>query len=321
MLPYKQLSYPSMKYSAQIEQILVPVPLNRNMIAPINQAVYFHEKFGSDIVLLHVESELPFLQKWFPWQKQKKHRKKALKRFRRQVKHFFPGNPLIKQFEYELVIGKLIPSILKVSNRRRSDLVIIKKTRRSQGKASIFRKENADKLISNSKCPVMTMFKEPEIKGVNRILLPVDVTKNTDKKVAWAISLAKKFSASIHIVSVQHLEIESVHSLSYNKGRKIEREIQKHGIDVDLVLLKVEKRTADEVVLDYAEKLKPDLLVIMTHQETILFDNYLGAFAREIVHKSRVPVISVVPQKDSLIHNLLESIEAQDSTLQKNTNT
>ncbi len=302
-----------MEYSAQIERILVPVPLNRNMIAPINQAIYFHEKFGSNIVLLHVESGLPFLQKWLSWRTQKKHRKKALKRFRRQVKHFFPGNPLLKQFDYQLAIGKLIPSILKVSNRRKSDLIIIKKARRAQGKASIFRKENADKLISDSKCPVMTMFKEPKIKGINRILLPVDITKNTDKKVAWAISLAQKFSASIHIVSVQHLEIESVHSLSYNKGRRIERDIKKHGIDVDLVLLKAEKRTADEVVLDYAEKLKPDLLLIMTHQETILFDNYLGAFAREIVHKSSVPVISVVPQKDSLFLNILESMEAREA--------
>ena len=316
MLPYKQLRYPSMKSLSQIGRILVPVPLNRNMIAPINQAIYFHEKYGSDIVLLHVESELPFLQKWFPSRIQKKHRKKALKKFRRQVKHFFPEHPLLKQFEYELVIGKLIPSILKVSARRKSDLLIIKKARRSHGQASIFRKENADKLISESKCPVMTMFKDPEIKGINRILLPVDVTKNSDKKVAWAISLAKKFGASIHIVSVQHLEIKRVHSLSYNKGRRIERVIREHGIDVDLVLLKAEQRTADEIVLDYAEKLKPDLLVIMTHQETILFDNYLGAFAREIVHQSNVPVISVVPQKDSLILNFLESMETREPVLQ-----
>lgn len=312
MLPYKQFRYHSMKNLAQIVRILIPVPLNRNMIAPINQAIYFHEKYGSDIVLLHVEKELPFLQKWFSSRIQKKHQKKALKRFRRQVKHFFPEHPLLKQFKYELVIGKLIPSILKVSARRKTDLVIIKKARRSHGKASIFRKENADKLISDSKCPVMTLYKEPEFKGINRILLPVDVTKNSDKKVAWAISLANKFGASIHIVSVQHLEIESVHSLSYNKGRRIEQEIRKHGIDVDLVLLKAEKRTADEVVLDYSKKLKPDLLVIMTHQETILFDNYLGAFAREIVHKSSVPVISVVPQKDSLILDLLESMETRE---------
>jgi len=305
-----------MKSFAQIERILVPVPLNRNMIAPINQAIYFHEKFGSEIVLLHVESELPFLQKWFPSRVQRKHRKKALKKFRAHVKQYFPGHPLLKKFEYEIVIGKLIPSILKVSARRKSDMVIIKKARRSHGKASIFRKENADKLISDSKCPVMTMFKDPKVKGINLIMVPVDITKNSDKKVEWAISLAKKFGASIHIVSVQHLEIESVHSLSYKKGRRIERDIRKHGIDVDLVLLKAEQRTADEVVLDYAEKIKPDLLVIMTHQETILFDNYLGAFAREIIHKSSVPVISVVPRKDSLILNFFESMETREPVLQ-----
>ena len=90
---------------------------------------------------------------------------------------------------------------------------------------------------------------------------------------------------------------------------------------MDLVLLKAEQRTADEVVLDYAEKIKPDLLVIMTHQETILFDNYLGAFAREIIHKSHVPVISIVPRKDSLIFNLIESMKTQEPVLKKNTNT
>ena len=316
MLPYKQLSNSSMKSFAQIERILVPVPLNRNMIEPIRQAIYFHDKFGSEIVLLHVESKLPFLRKWFSPRKLRKHRKKALKKFRRHVKHFFPGHPLLKQFEYQIVIGKLIPSILKVSARRKSDLIIIKKARRSHGKASIFRKENADKLISDSKCPVMTMFKNPESNGIDRILLPVDITKNSNKKVALAISLAKKFGASIHIVSVQHLEIESVHSLSYNKGLRIERDIRKQGVDVDLVLLKAEQRSADEVVLDYAEKIKPDLLVIMTHQESIFFDNYLGAFAREIIHKSSVPVISVVPRKDSLVLNLVESLERREPILQ-----
>jgi len=222
----------------------------------------------------------------------------------------------LKKFEYQIVIGKLIPSILKVATRSKSDLVIIKKARRSHGKASIFRKENADKLISDSKCPVMTMFRDPKTNGISRIMLPVDITKNSNKKVAWAISLAKQFGASIHIVSVQHLEIERVHSLSYNKGRRIEQDIRKHGIEVDLVLLKAEKRSADEVVLDYAKKLKPHLLVIMTHQETILFDNYLGAFAREIIHKSRVPVISVVPRKDNLVRNLVESLEKQEPILE-----
>jgi hypothetical protein len=59
----------------------------------------------------------------------------------------------------------------------------------------------------------------------------------------------------------------------------------------------------------------------MTHQETILFDNYLGAFAREVIHKSRVPVISIVPRKDSLVLNLLESIETQEPVNKQYTNT
>jgi nucleotide-binding universal stress UspA family protein len=309
-----------MKSFAQIERILVPVPLNQGMRAPIMQAIYFHEKFGSDIVLLHVERKLPILQKWFPSRTQVKHRKKALKKFRGHVKHFFPGHPLLKKFQYELVIGNLLPSILRVSARRKTDLIIIKKASRSNGKVGMLRRENADKLISDSKCPIMTIFDDPKINGINCILLPVDITKNSDIKVAWAISLAKKFGASIHVVSVQHLNIKSVHSYSYKKGRKIEMEIRKHGIDVNMVLLKAEQRSADEVVIEYAKKIKADLLVIMTHQETTLFDNYLGAFAREIIHKSNVPVISIVPRKDSLIINFFDSMKTQDTSYKQSSN-
>lgn len=310
-LLYKQLINNSMKSISHIDRILVPVALNRSMIAPIKQAIFFHEKFGSEIVLLHVESKFPFLQKWLSPMRQIKHKKKVLKKFRNNVNHLFPDFPLNKQVKYEVVIGKLVPSILRVSKRRKSDLIIIKKAKRTSAKAHFLKKENADRLVSYSKCAVLTIFKKPKLEGINHILLPVDITKNTDKKVAWAISIAKEFGASISIVSIQHLEIERVHSLSYNKGRRIEQDIKEHGIDVDLAILKADNRSADQVVLDYTKETKPDLVMIMTHQETILFDNYLGAFAREIIHRSKVPVMSIVPQKDNLLFSFFESFESK----------
>ena len=113
-----------MKSVAQIERILVPVPHNRSMIAPIRQAIYFNEKFGSDIVLLHVADKLPVLQKLFSPRVQIRHKKKVLKKFRGLVKNFFPEHPLLEHVEYEVALGQLIPSILKVSSRRKSDLII-----------------------------------------------------------------------------------------------------------------------------------------------------------------------------------------------------
>lgn len=300
-----------MKNYAHIERILVPVPLNREMIIPIRQAIYFHDKYESEIVILHVVNEIPLLKKWLSARTLIKHKKKGKAKLKKLLRRFFKDHPILDHIEIKVVTGRLIPSILRVAANRKADLVIIKKVKRAHGKARPFRKENADKLVSDSSCPVMTVFYEPNLKGINSILLPVDITKKTDKKVELAISMAKKFDASIHVVSVQHLEIARVHSLSYNKGRKIEQAIKNEGIEAELILLKAGKIPAEDVVLNYAEKLKPDLMLIMTHQETTLFDNYLGVFAREIIHKSKVPVLSVMPQRKSLGEDFIESLKRQ----------
>lgn len=230
------------------------------------------------------------------------------------VTECFEGRAVPDHMEFEVVTGDLIPSILKVAEEKSADLIIIKKARRITDRNQPFKKENADRLISNSSCPVLTLHKEREIHEINRILLPVDITKMTDNKVAWAKSLAKKFGAEIHVVSVQNMDIHRAHSLSYQKGRRIENDIRNDGIKVELVLLKKGDRPMEQVVLDYAKEYRPDLLLIMTHQENILFDNYLGSFAREIIHKAKVPVFSVVPRKETLMTELIDAMVDMTST-------
>jgi nucleotide-binding universal stress UspA family protein len=177
------------------------------------------------------------------------------------------------------------------------DLIIIKKARRIQHKKWFFKQENANRLIASSACPVLTIHRKPVLDGINRVLLPVDITKKTDNTVAWAKSMAKRFDAQIHVVSVMNRDIHHLRSFSYQKGRQIVHEMKKEGIKAELTLLKKTGKPMEEVVLDYARKCRPDLLLIMTHQENRLFDNYLGSFAREIIHQAKMPVFSVIPYR------------------------
>lgn len=147
-----------MKIHKQIERILVPVPLNRDMMAPIRQAMYFHEKYGSEIVILHVVHEYSFLEKWFSSRTLKKHRDKAKVKLFFLLSKFFPDHPFLDHVDFEIVTGNLISSILRVAAKRKSDLIIIKKAFRVKDKARRFEKENADKLISDSHCQVITII-------------------------------------------------------------------------------------------------------------------------------------------------------------------
>ena len=296
----------------ELKRIIVPLPLNGDFKVPLNQASFFHSKYGAEITVLHVVHETPFLERWFSPARQEKSRKKALEKMKRMVKNRFNDGAILEHIKFKVVTGDIVPSILKVAEKTRADLIIIKKATRLKRGKRFLKQENADRLIANSACPVLTIYKKPAVNGINRILVPVDITKKTDKKVAWAKSMAKRFGAEIHVVSVMNKDIQRVHSFSYQKGCRIEDDLLKDGIKAELVLLEKDGKPMEEVVLDYAREYRPDLLLIMTHQETILFDNYLGSFAREIIHKAKMPVFSVIPQRKTLISDIIDSF-AEDA--------
>ena len=81
-------------------------------------------------------------------------------------------------------------------------------------------------------------------------------------------------------------------------------------------LAKANNRSMHDVVLSYIDELKPDLVLMMTHQESIHFDNYIGKFANEIIHRSESPVFNLVPRKETLIGNLFVSLDTQKKNWQ-----
>ena len=51
---------------------------------------------------------------------------------------------------------------------------------------------------------------------------------------------------------------------------------------------------ADEV-LGYAETIAADLIVITTEQDKLLASLFIGTYAQQLVHHSRIPILSVHP--------------------------
>jgi len=220
------------------------------------------------------------------------------------VKHYFKGN-IPEHVVLSVENGKLISSILKTAGQLKCDLIIIKKAERVRKRFHLLKAENADKLIAEAICPVLTIIDKPTEEGIRNILMPVDIFKKTSNKVAWSISLAKKFKATLHVVSVLNIDINVKDSLAYNKCKRIEATIRKKGIEVNTVILNAAGKPPEESVLDFMADLMPDMIMIMTHQESILFDNYLGSFAREIIHRSPIPVFSVVPCKETVLDRFM----------------
>ena len=303
-----------MNHTPEIRKILAPVPLGSDCKIAIQQAMVFHKVYDSEIILLHVETEFSFFHKLLRPDRLKKHIKRAKKKLKKYAKNYFGGE--IPDFiSMQVSTGELIEEILLAAKKTKCDLIIISKGERIFSRLSFLKNENADKLISGAVCPVLTISGKHTEKGIEDILIPVDITKKISNKVAWVKYLAKIFNAKVHVISVLNLDITPIQSLAYRKALEIETSIKKAGLEVNVEILKAKNQSMHDVVLSHIHELKPDLVLMMTHQESILFDNYIGKFAGEIIHRSESPVFNLVPRKETLVGDLLSSFDTRKNSM------
>lgn len=298
-----------MKSNKNNIKILVPVPLTPVFAIALNQAMQFNKAYRTEIILMHVVPDHNLSGMIKNTNRLRRSNYEAGYNLRCLVTNFFKGE-IPDNVKLKVVNGRLIPTILKEASDMKCDLIIIKKSPKTKGYLNFLRTENADKLISEAVRPVITIPGNDTDGKIRDILLPVDIFKKTTIKVAWAISLAKRFNARLHVVSVLNMNIKPEESLSYKKCKQIEYEIRKEGVEADTAMLRSEEKSMADMVLDYSAKIRSDLIIIMTRQETALIDNYLGSFATDIIHRSKVPVFSVVPGKETVLGGFFSTVSA-----------
>ena len=64
--------------------------------------------------------------------------------------------------------------------------------------------------------------------------------------------------------------------------------------------------------MEYSEKINADLIIIMTHKEKYNFDNYIGAFAHQIINHSKAPVLTITSNaansETSIINQMVDPL-------------
>jgi nucleotide-binding universal stress UspA family protein len=301
-------------YTPEIKKVLVPVSIGNEDIVALKQALNFQVIYNCEIVLLNVLTKAPILNKIKEGKVSRRQLNKAEKNLKKFAEKFFDGK-IPSYVTLRVTVGNLVQEILITAEKINCDLIIIKKRKRKVSRFSFFRRENADKIIFSALCPVLTIPGKRSRNTIKNILIPIDITKKTSIKIAWAKYLAKEFNAKVHAVSVLDLNIDPLKSLAYQKALFIEKSMREEGLEANVELLKANNQSMHQVILSYIAELNPDLVLIMTHQESILFDNYIGKFATEVIHGSISPIFSLVPRKETLVTSFMESFDSQQKNL------
>jgi nucleotide-binding universal stress UspA family protein len=78
---------------------------------------------------------------------------------------------------------------------------------------------------------------------------------------------------------------------------QVKKSIEKSGINCTAEIVRDTKgsNTLADSIIDYANKGKGDLIMVMTQQELDFTDYFIGSAAQGIINGSDIPVLSITP--------------------------
>lgn len=256
----------------------------------LSQALVFQKTLTMRIFIVHIVKSASIFLKVFQTKTIKAQQKKTINQF-----HHFIKDAIQKEIPKEIILrtktGHVVETLIKESEKGGYKFIIVDK---SGGKFNgALSKREINKFVSKSYCPVLMINKDIPINNIHTILVPIDISHSTKKRLYWATLFAKKFDAKILIVSALNINIDKTKSLAFKNAEKFKKMLLDRGIECDVKILKAHNTEKHEVLLKYIEKKHPELVIIRTHQEYQFSGKMIGRFVSEIIHGCKIPVFTV----------------------------
>ena len=268
--------------------ILALIRPNKEGESVLKQTLFFQKTLGMRIFIYNIVDKPPIFERLFIPKKSEYLKEDALT----QLQEFVEKSV---QYEvrdvltYRVKMGNPEKVLLRQAKMGGYEFMIIDKSEPDGG----LTRDETDKIISRSECPVLSINKNYYVGKITKIVIPVDISHSTKKKLLWATYFAKKNGATIKIVSALTMNISEKNSLAWKNAEKLKQILQERGVKCEVEILKAKGQKKHEVILDYIHKENPGLIIIRTHQESNMAGTQIGKFVSEIVHGSQIPVFTV----------------------------
>jgi len=276
--------------------ILIPVDFSEQSLIAVEQSYNIAKMAEAEINLLHVIIESNSFWSMFSGSEKSDMEERIIKKLNDLANTIAEKSGLKVNVIIEK--GKLVETILDVSERLKTQFIIAG-TKSTQDFVERIVGSNALRLIRESKCPVITIKGKLHGEGCKNIVLPIDITKETKQKVSYAIYFAKYFGSTIHVITTSSSNDNYFVSRLKQQLSQVKTHIEKEGISCVTSFMFTESGNTEmaDAIINYSKSVNADIIMIMTQQEIEVIKFFIGTLAKEVIHKSDIPVMSIVPKK------------------------
>lgn len=240
--------------------ILVPIDFSPKSILALEQAKYLAKISKSDIILLNViqpdNKTISFVHSIFSDVEREAMNQRIEEGIRKKLNQLIEENITAEiDIKAMVVSGKIYEQIIETSKSLNCNYIVMGVNDTDAENDTHVLGSNASRIVWTSEIPVITV-NNVIIKDIKTIILPLDLTKDTQQKVAKAIKFAKMTHAKIKIVTALLTDDPSVVSvLEYQMGF-VEKFIKENygNVSADFVFGDKDKDTLSGLVLKYTEE-------------------------------------------------------------------
>ena len=190
--------------------------------------------------------------------------------------------------------GDVYPTICEQAKKVNADIIIMG-THGVKGFQEFTLGSNTYSVVKYAECPVLSIQKKVEIAAFANILVPFTDKPHSRESVDYAISLAKDYGATLHILGLD-IEKSDLHFEKIQKEAAQIKEIaEKEGLICTVSVIPATH--ISEMIMKYATRSSADLIVLVSDMDKMnLREYFTGPVIQQIVNHSPIPIISIKPQ-------------------------
>jgi len=268
--------------------IVVAIDFSKCSIHALEYAIETANRIKANILMVWIDSSVSS-EYVFPEEECeiRFERKRHFEKLQEKYKDKLTGG----KFDYKLRKGKVYVEVAKQAKNVKAELLICG-THGISGFEEFWIGSNAYKIVIHSSCPVITVRVDFKLKSlINKILLPIDGSAQTAKKVFYAAKFAKYSNSEVHVLALYSNSVKAIQRRTDNSVKTVKKYLEENSIPCKINSLISENITF--ATIDYASKNDIDLIAIMTEQEITPSRSILGTTAQQIISNSASPVLCI----------------------------
>lgn len=269
------------------KKIIVPIDFSKCTENTLNEAIMLSKQINGKIHLVNV---IEFSDWWNNLIVNKEARDKLQELALQNLSNLIENHSDAK-FEKMVLFGRRHEQLLKYADETNADFILLYDKHKDEDEHKIIG-STVNHIITESKCPVITI-KNKIVDEIKNIIVPVDLSDHTELQLNSVIEFNKTINAHLHFVSVLFKGFGTRNLRIMSKAQQLKSKLKELDMPFTVSLIKKKKTYAYQDILTFVEEENADLVIIMTHKENYSFDNYIGAFAHQIINYSKAPVMTI----------------------------